>query len=385
MIDNHAATMVALLASFAAVAAASAADTPDAVRVYVGTYTRNNRSQGIYHLTLDRRTGAMTAPQVAAPTTNPSFLAIHPNRRFLYAVGEMASFAGKKGGAVSAFAIDPASGNLTLLNQQPTEGGWPCHLIVDRAGRYVLLANYGGGNVAVLPIAADGRLGERTAFIQHTGKGPNPKRQEAAHAHSINLDPDGKLAFVADLGLDKIMVYRLDEQGRLLPHDPPFASVAPGAGPRHFAFHPTGRFAYVINELNSTVTAFAFDSQRGTLTTIHSVSTLPADFQGENTTAEVVVHPGGRFLYGSNRGHNSIAVFAISPADGRLTALGHTPSGGRTPRNFNIDPAGRCLLAANQDSDNVVSFLIDADTGALKPTGHSVEIPMPVCVKFYIP
>jgi len=385
---EHCVLTVAAIAALLAVAASSLAQgaAPDEVRVYIGTYTRNNRSQGIYQFLLDVRTGAMKETRLAAPTTNPSFLALHPNRRFLYAVGEMAAFAGRKSGAVSAFAIDPASGNLQLLNQQPTEGGWPCHLIVDPPGRHVLLANYGGGNVAVLPIGPDGRLGQRTAFIQHTGKGPNPKRQEAAHAHSINLDPSGQFAFVADLGLDKIMIYRFDpEKGTLAPHAPPFAAVAPGAGPRHFAFHPNGRFAYVINELDSTITAFAWDPLRAALTVIHSVSTLPRDFTGENTTAEVVVHPNGRFLYGSNRGHNSIAIFAVNPADGRLAPLGHVSSGGKTPRNFNVDPTGRCLLAANQDSDNVVSFLIDSDTGALRATGNSVEIPMPVCVKFYMP
>ena len=352
--------------------------------VYVGTYT-GPKSKGIYLLRMDLASGALTAPEVAAEVANPSFLAVHPSRRFLYAVGEIGNFAGRKSGAVSAFAIDPESGKLKLLNQQPSGGTGPCHLTVDGAGKNVLAANYSSGSVCVLPIGEDGRLAEPSEVVQHKGSGPNPKRQEGPHAHSVNLDPAGRFAFAADLGLDKIMVYRFDPaKGKLAPNDPPAASVAPGAGPRHFAFHPTGRFAYVINEMASTVTAFAYDANAGRLSELQTVSTLPAGFTGSSTTAEVQVHPSGRFLYGSNRGHDSIAVFGIDARTGKLTAVGHQPTQGKTPRNFGIDPTGTYLLAANQGSGNLVVFRIDPKSGELKPTGVTAEVPSPVCVKFAV-
>jgi 6-phosphogluconolactonase len=253
---------------------------------------------------------------------------------------------------------------------------------VDHAGRNVLVANYGGGSVSVLPIGDDGRLGEATAFIQHEGSSVDPRRQTAPHAHSINVDPDNRFAFVADLGLDRVMIYRFDsQQGTLAANDPPWASVAPGAGPRHFAFQPGGRFAYVINELQSTVTAFAYDAARGALQEIQTLPTLPDDFSGSNTTAEIQVHPSGRFLYGSNRGHDSIAVYAIDADSGRLRFVEHESTQGDLPRNFGIDPSGRFLLAANQGSDSVVVFRIDGATGALTPTGQSIEVASPVCVR----
>ncbi len=352
------------------------------LRVYVGTYT-GSKSKGIYTLRMNLGTGALTAPELAAEATNPTFLALHPSRRFLYAVGEIGNFAGKRSGAVSAFAIDPESGKLTPLTQQPSGGAGPCHVSVDKAGKNLLVANYSGGSVAVLPLGEDGRLAEPSEFIQHKGTGPNPRRQEGPHAHSINLDPAGRFAFACDLGLDKVLVYRFDPaQGKLAPNDPPAASVAPGAGPRHLAFHPNGRFAYVINEMASTVTAFAYDAARGILTEIQSLSALPAGFTGENTTAEVQVHPSGRFLYGSNRGHDSIAIFAIDAETGKLTAAGHQSTRGRNPRHFGIDPAGAYLVAANQDSASLVVFRIDPKTGGLDPTGITAEVPNPVCVKF---
>jgi 6-phosphogluconolactonase len=255
-------------------------------------------------------------------------------------------------------------------------------LVVDPAGKNVLVANYGGGSVAVLPIEADGRLQPASSFVQHEGKSVNPRRQEAPHAHSINLDPAAKFAAVADLGLDKVLVYRFDpNEGRLVPNDPPHASVAAGAGPRHFAFHPNGRFAYVINEMHSTVTAFDYDAKQGTLVQSQTVNTLAAPHQG-NSTAEVQVHPSGKFLYGSNRGHNSLAIFAIDQQTGRLTPVGHESTGGRTPRNFGIAPGGGYILAANQGSDSVVVFRVDQNSGRLTPTGESLEVPTPVCVKF---
>ncbi|MGQ9575358.1 MAG: lactonase family protein [Thermoguttaceae bacterium] len=353
-------------------------------RVYIGTYTRK-QSRGIYLCQLDLATGKIGSAGLAAEVANPSFLAIHPTRRFLYAVGELERFGGRNQGAVSAFSIDAATGKLTLLNQQSSRGAGPCHLTVDRTGRWVLVANYGGGSVACLPIREDGRLGEATAFVQHQGSSVNPKRQQGPHAHCVNLDPANRFALVADLGLDKVLIYRFDaSKGQLTPHDPAFASVRAGAGPRHFAFHPSGQYAYVINELQSTVTAFAYDAQRGSLQQLQSVSTLPPQFQGANTTAELQVHPSGRFLYGSNRGHDSIAAFAIEPATGILRFVAWEPTQGKTPRNFGIDPTGTYLLAANQDTDSIVVFRIDPESGKLRPAGHSAKVPTPVCVQIVL-
>jgi len=350
--------------------------------VYIGTYTGPN-SKGIYRYRMDLATGTLSDGQLVAEVTNPTFLAIHPNRRFLYAVGEMGQFQGKPAGAVSAFAVSPTTGKLTLLNQQPSGGRGPCHLTVDAEGKNVLVANYGGGSAAVLPVNEDGRLAEPMCVVQHNGSGPNPKRQEGPHAHSVNLDPAGRFALVADLGLDKVMVYRFDDvKGTLTPNEPPFASVAPGAGPRHLAFHPNGRLVYVINEMGGTVTAFAYDAPRGALSEIQTIPTLPADFKGDNTTAQVLVHPAGKFVYGSNRGHDSIAIFAVDQTTGRLTLIGFQLTQGKNPRNFQIDPTGQYLLAANQSSNNVVVFSIDQNTGQLKPTGCVVDVNAPVCVKF---
>jgi 6-phosphogluconolactonase len=354
------------------------------LRLYIGTYTAGqSTSKGIYLLDMDPVSGELSPPRLAGEAVNPSFLAIHPTRKFLYAVGEMSDFEGRRSGAVSAFAIAPESGELTLLNQQPSGGRGPCHVVVDHEGRHVLVANYSSGSAAVLPIDADGRLGEPTAVVQHEGSGPNERRQQGPHAHAVNLDPAGRYAFVADLGVDKVFVYRFDRTtGALTPNDPPAAGVAPGAGPRHFAFHPGGGLAYVINELLSTVTAFAYYPDRGVLRELQTVPTLPAGFDEENTTAEIRVHPSGRFLYGSNRGHDSIAAFSIDQGTGRLTPIGHQSTGGRTPRNFNIDPSGRWLVAANQASDTLVVLAIDQQTGRLTPAGITAEVPAPVCVTF---
>ena len=350
--------------------------------VYVGTYTGPKR-KGIYVYRMDPATGTMTSLGVAAEIKSPSFLAIHPNRRFLYAVNEIDEFAGKKSGAVSAFAIHPETGKLTFLNQQPSGGGGPCHLVVDKAGTHVLLANYDGGSVEVLPVQEDGRLGEPSAFIQHNGSSVDPQRQEGPHAHSINLDAANRFAVAADLGLDKLLVYRFDtDKGTLVPNNPPSASVKPGAGPRHLAFHPQGHTAYVINEMQSTVTVFAYDAERGALKELQTISTLPRGFKGETSTAEVQVHPSGKFLYGSNRGHDSIAVFSIDAHKGTLTTIEHQSTQGKTPRNFAIDPSGAYLLAENQDSDTIVVFRINPETGRLKPTGQVIQVPSPVCVKF---
>ncbi len=354
------------------------------VLVYFGTYT-GEKSKGIHVSRLDSATGALTPPELVAETPNPSYLAVHPNNRFLYAANEVGTFQGKSSGSVSAFAIDRSSGKLAALNQEASVGGGPAHLVVDKSGRNVLVANYGGGSVAVLRVGSDGTLAKASAFVQHTGSSVDPKRQKEPHAHSITVDPANRFAYAADLGLDKVLIYRFDaKQGSLAANDPPFVSVRPGAGPRHFAFHPQGRFAYVINEMALTITAFTHDAPRGALAELQSVSTLPLDHAAQTgySTADVQVHPSGRFLYGSNRGHDSIVVFAIDQKTGKLTLIEHESTQGSTPRAFGIDPSGGYLLAANQRSDSVVVFRIDQQTGSLTPAGHTIRLGSPVCVKF---
>lgn len=375
------ATFLSLFAVTAAPAEPGAAPDGGAISVYVGTYT-GKESRGIYLLDLDRTSGALTSRGLVAETPSPSFLAIHPSGRFVYSVNEVGEFDGQKGGSVSAFAIDPMTRGLILLNQQSTKGAGPCHLIVDKTGKCLLVANYGGGSVAALPIGADGRLKPASSFVQHQGTSVDPQRQEGPHAHSINVDAAGRFAVAADLGLDKLLVYEFDAgMGKLTPNDPPSLATSKGGGPRHFAFHPDGRHAFVIEEITSRVVPLQYDATHGTFTAGPPVSTLPKPTVG-NSTAEVQVHPSGKFLYVSNRGHNSIAIFGIDARSGFLTALGHQPTGGKVPRNFGIDPSGTFLLAANQDSGTVVVFRIDARTGLLQPTGHSAKVPMPVCVKF---
>ena len=355
-----------------------------ATLVYIGTYT-GAKSKGIYVSRLDLAAGTLSAPVLAAESANPSFLAVHPTRDLLYAVNEIGTYEGKPSGSVSAFTINRESGALTALNRQPSVGGGPAHLIVDHGGRNVLVANYGGGSVAVLPIGTDGALKPASAFIQHTGSSVNPDRQKEPHAHSVNVDASDRFAYVADLGLDKVMIYRLDAaKGTLVANDPPFAAAEPGAGPRHFALHPRGRFAYVINELKNSVTAFTRDPERGGLTALQTISTLPADQKPlpNYSTAEVLVHPSGKFLYGSNRGHDSVTVFSIDESSGRLTFVETQPTGGSTPRGFGIDPTGAYLIAGNQRSDSVGVFRINQETGRLTPTGSKIEVGAPVSVKF---
>lgn len=365
-----------ILAAFAAPVVAEAAKTTK-YWVYIGTYT-GGKSKGIYRCEFDTATGKLSEPVLAAQTSNPSFLAIHPSRHYLYAVGENGP-----SGAVVAFALDPKSGELKQLNRKPSSGAGPCHLVVDQKGKHVLVANYGGGNASVLAIEDEGRLGNRTAFVQHTGKGDDPRRQGEPHAHSINLDAANHFAFVADLGLDRVFVYRYDaDKGSLEKNEPPAAKMASKAGPRHFAFHPSGRYAYAINEMASNVTAMTYDAEKGVLTPIQTISTLPEGGHKGNSTAEVQVHPSGKFLYGSNRGHDSIAIFTIDEKSGKLTAAGHQGEGIKEPRNFGIDPTGKVLLAANQNGDSILVFRIDPATGALQATGGKVEVGKPVCVKF---
>jgi 6-phosphogluconolactonase len=351
----------------------------ESIPVYIGTYTGGESpSKGIYRSTLDLDTGRLSDPILAAETESPSFLEIHPNGKFLYAVG-------KTGGAggVSAFEIDADTGKLEILNQQPSGGNGPCHVCIDHAGKNVLVANYSSGSASVIPIQADGSLGKPTGFSQHEGSSANAERQEGPHAHSVTVSPDDRFAFVADLGIDKIMIYRLDaEKGTIVANDPPFAEVEPGAGPRHFAFHPTGKFAYGINELDGSIASFSYDSETGALTKIQKITTLPAGFQGSNTCAEVRVHPTGKFVYGSNRGHDSIAVYRADPDTGVLAFVEHETGDIKTPRNFNIDPTGKFCLVGNQDSDCVVVFRINQEGGTLEPTGHKISVGKPVCIRF---
>jgi 6-phosphogluconolactonase len=349
--------------------------------VYVGTYT-SGKSVGIYLYRLDLGDGSLKHAGTTAGVSNPSYLTIDRARRRLYAVNEVEEFEGSPGGAVSAFEMEPKTGALRLLNQRRSMGAAPCYITAADSGRFVLLANYVGGNVAVLPLLKDGSLGEATHVEQLKGSGPNRERQEAPHAHCVLLDRANAHAYACDLGTDKVMVYRFDRRtGRLTPGAQPSVSLKPGAGPRHLTFHPNGRVAYVLNELDATITAFTHDAGQGTLEELETIATLPADFKESNTSADIHVAPGGKFLYCSNRGHDSIASFRIDPGTGRLTLLGHTPTEGKTPRNFAIDPTGSFLLAANQKSDTVVTFRIDPQTGALRPTGHSAEVPTPVCLK----
>jgi 6-phosphogluconolactonase len=352
--------------------------------VYVGTYT-TGKSQGIYLYRLNS-SGELAHVANTKGVVNPSFLALAPSRRYLYAVNEVQEFAGKKSGAVSAFAVDQKTGELRQLNQQPSLGADPCYVDVDAAGRFVLVANYTGGNVSVFPVQRDGSLGEATDTKQYRGSSVNRERQEGPHAHSIVLDPTNRFVYSCDLGTDEIMIFRFDgRNGKLLPAQPPWVQAKPGAGPRHLAFHPSGKYVFVLNELHSTVTAFARDPEKGGLRELQTLSTLPGNFTAMNTSADVHVSPNGRFLYCSNRGHDSIAIFTIDPRNGALTSAGIESTRGMTPRNFAIDPSGAFLLVANQKSDNIVSFRIDRSTGRLNWTGHTSEVPAPVCLKFTDP
>lgn len=348
--------------------------------VYVGTYT-GPHSKGIYAYRFDAAAGKLDSIGLAAEMVRPSFLAVHPNLRFLYAVSELGND-GRVNGSVTAFAIDRKSGVLTALNTVSSGGGGSCHLVVDKTGGNLLVANYGSGSVACFRLTQDGRIGERTALIQHGGSGPDAGRQRGPHAHAVVLSPDNRFLFVPDLGLDKIFVYRFDaRQGTLSADDPPFGAVPPGSGPRHFAFHPNGRFAYVVNEMKSSVTAFAFDRETGALRDPRTVSNLPDGFSGVDNSAEIEVDAGGRFLYASNRGHDSITIYAIDPASGALTTVDRVPTQGKTPRNFKIDPTGRYLFAANQDSDSIVVFSRNAETGRLHALTE-VHLSAPVCIQF---
>jgi 6-phosphogluconolactonase len=349
------------------------------LRFYIGTY-KSPASEGIYRSELELATGKLSEPVLAVKAGNPSFLAIHPNKRFLYAVSE------EGGGAVAAYAIDHASGNLTLLNQQPSGGAGPCHLIVDRSGTHVLVANYSGGNASVLPIGDDGKLGPQTGHVQHESITGSNNKKKVPLAHSINLDAAGRFAFVCDAGVDKVFIYKYDSaKGSLTPNDPPAGIVATDAAPRHFAWHPDGKHGYAINESELSITVFDYNADSGALTAVQTISTVPEGVNRKGySTAEVVVHPSGKFVYGSNRGHDTIAGFKVDASTGRLTAIGQFAGGTmKVPRNFNIDPTGRFALVEGQETDNIVTFRIDATTGEFQPTGHSVKVGKPVCIKFF--
>lgn len=346
------------------------------MRIYIGTYTKKG-GVGIYLSDCNAVTGALSAPMPAAETENPSFLAMHPGGKYLYAVNE------NDAGQVSSFAIDAGSGNLKFLNREATAGSAPCHISIDPTGRCALVANYGSGNVAAFGIGADGRLRPASSIQQHWGHGPDKARQEGPHAHCISLDPGGRFAFSCDLGLDQVLVYQLDVgAASLRANTPPFASVPPGEGPRHIAFHSTLPFAYVITEMGNTICSFQYNASVGTLTPIQCISSLPVDFGGKSHGAEVAIAPNGRFLYASNRGDDSMVVFAIDPQSGQLTFLSRHPCGGKNPRHFTLDPTGQFLLVANQDTNNIVPFKIDPASGSLAHAGRPIDVTAPVCVIF---
>jgi len=380
---RHQIIILVCLLTVPLIPAAEALD--DECLVYVGTYTGKG-GEGIYAYRFNPATGEAHLPGLAVATDNPSFLAVDPKSRFLYAVNELVTFQDKPTGAISVFAIDRGSGRLNLVQQGSSLGVEPAYVSLDRTARYLLVANYdvanfSGGNSGVFPIGDDGRLSPRSAFLQEAGSSVHPERQAGPHPHSIQVTPDNRFVIVADLGLDKLFVYRFDDKtGSLTPGNPPFVKADPGAGPRHVAFAPSGKFVYVVNELASTITVFAYEPGPGALFQKQTVSTLPEDFAGKNTAAEIVVDAKGRFMYVSNRGDDSITVFTINPDNGNLKFLERVPSGGRTPRSIAIDPTGQWLFAANQDSGDIKLFRIDPASGRLAATSRSLKIVSPVCV-----
>ena len=351
--------------------------------LFIGTYT-GDQSRGIHAARFDDATGALNVLGLAAETANPSFLEASRDGRFVFAVNETATYAGQPSGSVTSFAVQASTAvpTLTLLNAQPTRGADPCHLVLDRTGRYLAVANYSGGNFAIFPVGTDGRLAPSTALLTNSGAGPNRERQAGPHGHQVVFDAANRFLLAVDLGLDRVLVYAFDARtGRATPHAPPSVAAAPGAGPRHLAFAPNGRFAFVINELDSTIATLAWSPEAGTLTPVATVSTLPRARAASDSTAEIAVHPTGRFVYGSNRGHDSLAVFSVA-ADGRLSLVEHESTRGQTPRNFVIDPTGRWLLAANQGSNTIAVFRIDQATGALDAVGPLASVGAPVSLLF---
>ena len=365
---------ISLLAAAAWVALALLPAAAADLTVYFGTHTAGpGKGFSVSHF--DTVTGALSEPQFLLETPAPAYFVIAPGGRRLYSCNST--------GFVSAYSIDPATAQLKLINQKPSGGGDPSYISLDRTGHYVLVANYDGGNIAVWALAPDGSLGERTAFVQHTDSSVNPQQQLQAHAHSIRVDPSNRFALVGDTGLDRLFVYKFNvKDGSLAPNDPPFVKAAPGANPRHVAFHPNGRWLYVLTEAGSTIMLFNWDTKRGALSEAQTVSTLPKDFQGKSACAEIQVHPSGKFVYASNRGRDSIAVFSVDAKTGRLTLIQDVPSGGKTPRNFDMDPTAHWLLVTNHDSNTAMVFRIDQQTGKLTPTGQPVDVPSPYCPRF---
>ncbi len=367
----------------ASLALASSVHASDTSLVYFGTYTNaKSGSKGIYVSKFNSATGELSAPELAAETGSPSFLEIHPSKKFIYAVGEMGT-PGAKGGGVSAFSVSLPSGKLTPINQVSAVGQGPCHVNIDKTGKLAMIANYGGGSCASYAIKDDGSLSEAASFHQHTGSGGDPKRQAGPHAHSVNFSPDNKFAFVCDLGLDRVNIYKIDPAtGKTEPHGE--GKVAPASGPRHFAFHPNGKFAFVNNEMSMTESSFSYDAAQGALTEVSTVSTIPEADRSQKglSTAETRVHPNGKFVYASNRGHDTIAVFSCDPATGKLKLLDNVNCEGQTPRNFNLDPSGKWLIVAHQGSNSVALFKVDQETGKLSFTGTKHEVGGPCCVRF---
>lgn len=350
--------------------------------LYAGTYT-TGKSKGIYVLEFNVNTGSLIQKDFCSGIENPSFLVVDRNKKFLYAVSEIENFENEKSGGIYAYKIDQENHSLHFINSVFSNGAHPCHLTIDRNDKYVIVANYSGGNISVIKINDDGSLGKRTDFVQHYGKSLNKSRQEAPHTHSVNIDASNKFVIAADLGIDKLMLYKFDDvNGKLNPTEQIYIETNPGAGPRHFTFHPNGKFAFVINELDCTITSLHFNPIDYLIEQIETVSTLPGDFNGENTCADIHVHPNGKFIYGSNRGHDSIAVFYFDETAGKLSLIQHQSTLGRTPRNFAIDPSGKFLLTANQNSDSIIVFSIDQLTGKLSATNQKIEIPSPVCLQF---
>lgn len=351
--------------------------------IFVGTYTEpeGSKSEGIYVYRMDPNSGQLTFDSVAKGVVNPSFLAIHPQQNFLYVVNEVDNLDGQAVGGVSAFSIDPNSGELILMNRQSSHGTHPCYVSVEQTGRFALVANYTSGSIAMFPIRTDGRLDEASKVIQHSGSSVHPTRQTDPHAHCILPDPTNRFAIAVDLGLDKLLIYRMDlEQGKLHLHGETI--IHAGAGPRHLTFHPNGEYAYLINELDSTIIAYRYHSEAGMFEELQIVLALPKDYEGENFCADIHISPNGKHLYASSRGHDSIVFFTINENSGQLTYVNHTSTEGREPRNFAIDSSGSFLLAANQKTDSVVTFRIDPTSGQLTDTGYRAEVSMPVCVKF---
>ena len=345
--------------------------------VYIGAYT-GPANKGINSCEFDDQTGRLTPPQLAAEISNPSFLALHPNGLFLYAANELYG-AGNDAGKVTGFALEPHTGRLQQTGQQPAGGGGPCHLALDGAGTCVMVANYGSGTVSAMPVGADGKLGAPGSVIQHVGKGKDPERQKGPHAHGIYPDPTGRYALVADLGLDRVLVYALDATKGTLSAKAVCEGATPdGAGPRHLAWSLDGKLAYVINEMDATVTVFRWTAEEPQLGAVQTLSSLPAGYEGEKAAAEIALHPNGRFLFVSNRGDHTIATFQVGP-DGLLKLSGSAPCGGKSPRHIVMDPSGRWMLVSNQDSDSVVVLRVDATSGKIEPAGVEISIPKAVC------